>query len=431
MNQEPIKFVDAAKAANLDKTLDGSSMCAMKWIHFYIHLKEGIVKNCHNVPHRHISQQELDEYGKDVFVNHPYEIERRKEKLANIKHTDCSACWRNEERGIRSPRLPKAYYDFHRKRFDEPIDELKAMPSQLELYFNNTCDLKCVYCNETFSSQWEIENRKFDIKPSEKNVAPEGFQDLFYEWLEQDAVPYILQYYILGGEPLIQNEVYEFIDRLIPMLKAKQNKFKIKPVLIVISNGNTPQAYLDKWLRKVKEIEPYVTVQMDISMESFGRRAEFIRTNLIWDRFAKNIERIIEFSADKDMRIRFSTTHNVLSITSCLDLVKWLHGLSKQYNVKLDLIRSNVSYPKHLSPWMLTNQYNTFIDNIVSWITEHAPEWKDYADFMQSIGDSFGKHTEADRIAAAVWIDTMKARRNLDLLEYFPEMRSWEEYVNG
>jgi hypothetical protein len=80
---------------------------------------------------------------------------------------------------------------------------------------------------------------------------------------------------------------------------------------------------------------------------------------------------------------------------------------------------------------MLTNQYNAFIDNIVSWITEHAPEWKDYADFMQSIGDSFGKHTEADRIAAAVWIDTMKARRNLDLLEYFPEMRSWEEYVNG
>ncbi len=71
MNQEQIKFVDATKAANLDKTLDGSAMCAMKWIHFYVHLKEGIVKNCHNVPHRHISQQELDEYGKDVFVNHP------------------------------------------------------------------------------------------------------------------------------------------------------------------------------------------------------------------------------------------------------------------------------------------------------------------------------------------------------------------------
>ena len=62
--------------------------------------------------------------------------------------------------------------------------------NQLELYFNNTCDLKCVYCNETFSSQWEIENGKFDIKPSEKKVAPEGFQDLFYEWLEQDAVPH-------------------------------------------------------------------------------------------------------------------------------------------------------------------------------------------------------------------------------------------------
>ena len=42
MNQEPVKFVDAAKAANLDKTLDGSAMCAMKWIHFYIHLKEGL-----------------------------------------------------------------------------------------------------------------------------------------------------------------------------------------------------------------------------------------------------------------------------------------------------------------------------------------------------------------------------------------------------
>ena len=282
MNQEPVKFVDAAKAANLDKTLDGSAMCAMKWIHFYIHLKEGIVKNCHNVPHRYISKEELDKHGKDVFVNHPYEIERRAEKLQDIKHQDCSACWRNEERGIRSPRLPRSYYDFHRQRFDNPEDESKAMPSQLEVYFSNTCDLKCVYCNDVFSSQWEIENRKFEISPRQKKIAPEGLEETFYQWLEEDAVQYILQYYILGGEPLIQNEVYEFIDRLIPMLQKQQNKFKIKPVLIVISNGNTPEAYLNKWLEKIKEIEKYVTVQMDISMESYGKRAEFIRTNLNW-----------------------------------------------------------------------------------------------------------------------------------------------------
>jgi len=431
-NPESIKLVDAIKQANLgDKIMDGSAMCAAKWIHFYIHLKEGIVKSCHNVPQRFISQEDLDTYGKNVFMNHPYEIERRKEKLKNIKHSDCSACWRNEERGIRSPRLPKKYYDFHRERFNNPEDELQPLPSQLEVYFNNTCDLKCQYCNDVFSSQWEIENKKYEEAPRKKHIAPNGLEKIFYQWLEEDAVESILQYYILGGEPLIQNEVYDYIDKLISLFKKKSNKFNIRPVVIVISNGNTPEAYLKKWFEKAKQIEPYASLQMDISMESYGKKAEFIRTNLNWERFSNNVNSIMEFAKGRDFRLRFSTTHSALSITSCLDFLKWLKALKDKNEIEVDLIRSNVSYPVHLSPWMLTEQYGRYIDEIVQWIDSNAPEWKDYGQFMLSIKNSFGKHSNSDRVAVIDWVERTKIRRNMDLLEYFPELEPWYKYCRN
>jgi len=429
MKQETLS--EAIKKANLgDKVMDDNAMCAMKWIHCYVHLSEGIVKNCHNVPQRFITQEELDKYGKDVFMKHPYELERRQEKLDNIRHKDCSACWRNEKRGVRSPRLPGKYFEFHRERFENPTDILAPLPSQLEVYFNNTCDLKCQYCNDVFSSQWEVENRKFEVTPRQKHTAPDGFADTFYEWLD-DAVDNVLQYYILGGEPLIQNELYDYLDRLIELFKKKANKFNIKPVIILISNGNTPEAYLDKWFEKATELEKYASVQMDISMESYGEKAEFIRTGLNWNRFASNVKRIMEFAKGKDFRLRFSTTHSALSITSCLDFLQWLKQLKEETGCDVDLIRSNVSYPVQLAPWMLTKEFKPYIDDIVKWINKTAPEWNYYADFMKTIKKSFGKHSNSDKIEVVKWVERTKIRRNLDLVQTFPELESWYKYCQN
>lgn len=412
---------------NLEKELDEQAMCALKWIHQYVHLGHGAVKACHNVPHRYITIEEVITYGKDIFCNHPYEIERRTDKLNNIKHAECQSCWSSEEKKVRSCRLPKPFYELHRSRFGNGESELTAMPTQLEIAFSNVCDLKCIYCSGHSSSQWEAEDQKFNIAIQRQTEAPAGFVDAFWQWLEEDAIEHILQFYILGGEPLIQSEFYTFLDRLIPLVKNNPNRFNIKPELIIVTNAHAPTKYLDKWISKAKEVSEVMSVQINISIEGYGPRAEYIRSNLIWERFAQNVDRIFAFAKEYNADIRFSITHSAMSITSCLELLRWIKSLKDKHGIDVDLIRTSVASPSYLAPWILSADFSCYIDEVCTWITDYAPEWELYIGHLNAIKASFGNHTTEDLQRFGVWEKEIFRKRNMSAIKIFPEMKEWIE----
>ena len=412
-----------------EKELDGKAMCAMKWIHQYVNMETGVIKMCHNVPHRYVTREEIVQHGKNIFFNHPYEVARRQEKLNNIRHSECNGCWNNEDRGIRSCRLPQPFYDLHRSRFGG--EELQPMPTQLEIAFSNLCDLKCVYCSAEFSSQWETEEIKYNKFYQIPQRAPNGFTEAFWSWMEEDAVTSLLQYYILGGEPLIQPQFYEFLERLIPLLKRSSNKFDVKPELIILTNGNTPEKYLKKWINIIPQLSEVVSIQMNISIEGYGNRAEYIRSNLNWERFSKNVDNIFFHSKKLDISLRFSVTHSALSITSCLDLLKWIKQIKDKHNTEVDLIRTSVSKPLYLAPWILTKDFKKYIDEICEWILLHAPEWGLYTEFLKSFSNSFETHSADDIKNFLKFNQQIKDRRNLNAEEIFTEMKEWFEYCKN
>lgn len=411
----------------VDRKIDDSAMCAVKWINTHVNFGLNVVKSCCTVPNKEISESELETLGKEVFSNHPYELERRKEKLNNIKHSDCETCWKVEKQNIRSIRLPKPFYDLHKSRFNEANDSLTPLPTQLELYFSNICDLKCIYCSNEYSSQWEIEDKKFGV-PVVKKIKVKKLEETFWKWYEEDAADKLLQYYVLGGEPLIQNDFYDFLDKMIPILVNKPNVFNAMPELIVVTNGHAPEIYLERWLQKVKELENIMTIQMNISMDCFGKRAEYIRSNLNWDRFSKNVEKLVANAKEYNIKIRLSLTHSMFSITSFLDLLKWVKELKDKNGIEIEIIQSTVSGRDYISPWILTKEFDTYVDEAISWISETAPEWNYYIDFINNIKNSFGNHTQDDLKKFLIWEKEMKRRRNVNFLDIFPEMESWYEY---
>jgi organic radical activating enzyme len=408
--------------------LDGQAMCANKWTFLYVHFDAGIVRNCYNVPPRVVTLDDINKYGTDIFFNHPYEIERREEKLKNIKHSDCNNCWNCEDRGVKSQRKPEPFYEAHRIRFNAPRDTT-ALPSFLELYFNNICDLKCVYCNDLSSSQWGAELKKYNEPSlSYRDTTGGQLKKIFYEWFEKEGSKELLTYNILGGEPLIQNDFYEFADYLLKILKKSPNRYNIKPELSLFTNGNTPKKYLERWFALLNELEKYITVRIDFSNESVGSRSEFIRSNLNWKIFEKNINSTIEFSKGKDIRIRFACTHSIMSIPNFIEFLKWAREIEKRHDVNLSFGTNGVVQPAYLSTWNLTEDFKPYIDQSVTWIKENAPHWNDQAEYLLSVKEGLGKYNLKDLKSIPSFVEKMMIRRNLDFLQTFPELQNWYKF---
>ena len=410
--------------------MDDQAMCANKWTYLYVHFDAGVVKNCYNVPPRNVTLADIEQYGTDIFFNHPYEIARRQEKLDNIRHSDCNNCWECENRGVRSRRNPEPFYEAHRGRFKTPRGT-EALPTTLELYFNNTCDLKCIYCDEMSSSQWGSELKRFgEYFPIHTNTIESSFKKVFYEWFEKEGCHEILSYNVLGGEPLIQNEFYEFVDYLLDAMQRMPNRHNIKPELSLFTNGNTPAKYMDKWLVTLEKLQEHVSIRIDFSNESVGARSEFIRSNLNWNTFESNINRTIEAAKGKDIRVRLGCAHNALSIPTFIEYLKWADALQKKHEVELTFGSNSVVQPSYLAVWNLTDEFKNNLTEAVDWIRNNVAHWNEYADYLLTIRDGLGKYNLDDLISIPRFVERMKERRGLDFAATFPELGNWYKFCN-
>jgi hypothetical protein len=127
-----------------------------------------------------VTEQDQKEYNINLFLNTDYQLNRRIEMLKGIRHNDCGQCWQIEDQGATSLRgnSSQGFIDFaySRQMFGEfgtsdlaevgekvTIDSkiLRShKPFMLEVSLGNTCDLKCMYCNHVYSSQWATESLK-------------------------------------------------------------------------------------------------------------------------------------------------------------------------------------------------------------------------------------------------------------------------------
>ena len=157
-------------------------------------------------------------------------------------------------------------------------------------------------------------------------------------------------------------------------------------------------------------------------MESTGDRAEFIRSNLEWSRFESNVKRILEFSKHKDVQIRFSCTHTALNLPTFNNFLMWTQYLG---DYEFDFTRSSVVNPPELAPWMLTEEFAKDIDMSIEWFKKHRPDLEDYQNFLQTIKNSFGKHTDEQLANVPNFIEKIVERRGKDFVSTFPELQSW------
>jgi len=242
-----------------------------------------------------------------------------------------------------------------------------------------------------------------------------------------------------GGEPMMDKNTYRVFDYIIKNPKKDLH-------LNVTSNMCPPEDKLkNKYFDQVKRMcleEKIEHFMQFASIDAHGKRAEYIRHGLNYNRFMDNVHEFLHRVPVRNS-ITFIITYNNLSVTSLEPLLKDIQKLrsehSKDYQrvwFDIPLLRQPEWQQITLLPeayqqihlenmeWMQANSgednYSQFKDFEVQKMQRNLAYWqKNYADDKTQKKNFYAFFNEHDR------------RRRTNFLNTFPEMDEfWQECKN-
>jgi sulfatase maturation enzyme AslB (radical SAM superfamily) len=392
-------------------------------------LQHGKVKACCKTPFQRIDDEQIRRYGTAAFFNGPYVKERRREMLEGVKHRDCATCWRQEDLGIQSYRYLQAGKEPFASRIpiihsERSVDN--AVPKHVEMILSTNCDLKCSYCGPEFSSAWagEIKNHgQFPGPHDEPQIAPADplFAETFWQWFE-DVRHSIAYLQFNGGEPLMQNEFYASLERILNFEGPTEGL-----QLGVISNLNASKSNMGRLRRLLPQLLARYGFRLAISQDSIGTRAEYIRNGLNWSRFNENLSGLLrDFPG---LVVEMAPTMSALNVTSIRDFLAYANQLSEDCGKEIIMRPSIVMWPEFQSPLILPTEYSFYLEEAIIFL-ERLGRWAIMRDRLSEILEALGKENNVRRKRKLfyTWFAEYDRRRNLDFLSVFPEMGSfWRE----
>ena len=333
----------------LDET--GKGFCLAKWNQVTIHLGTGMTHSCHHPKPHKIPVNEV-EANPAALHNTLFKKEQRKQMLEGQRPAECDYCWRIEDKENFSDRQYKSIEDWGLPDL-EKIRQLDSMedvyPTYLEVSFSNVCNMKCTYCGPEASSKWVEDIKQHGplkvLEGTKHEQWSHGWQkdvdslnipqreynpyiEAWWKWFPE-AYKHLKVFRITGGEPLLSKETFKTMDWLIDN-PAPELDFNIN------SNLCVPEKVWDNFIEKVKQIKDDKVKKFTVytSVEGWGRRAEYARTDLDFKLWQQRYEQLISMG---NVRCVIMATFNIFSITSFHKLLEWQLLLRKKYNANPQL----------------------------------------------------------------------------------------------
>jgi len=219
-----------------------------------------------------------------TYSNNEFQSLRKNMLNGTWDEVGCESCFYKEQNGIKSQR--QKWLEREEKYLGETgiyqsnldIDRNKIY--HLYMNFNNICNFKCRMCGPWFSNAWIPDWKKIDARrvpiPPKQQVDTDKFLQEFGEDLSD-----LRQIWITGGEPFMDNSVYEFFDKL----KDYCDLGKIN----VTVNTNASKVDVNK-LHMLKNLKK---LHLNISVDATGEIYNYIRAyNYDFDQLNKKIKEI-------------------------------------------------------------------------------------------------------------------------------------------
>tara|TARA_Y100000004_G_C8918606_1_gene414328 strand:- start:298 stop:1404 length:1107 start_codon:yes stop_codon:yes gene_type:complete len=262
------------------------SQCWAPWNTIYEGLL-GQVSCCCQTPVLEKSDSYEEAYEKWESLRESYRL--------GIKPKECEHC-------------PPNVHDFHTNKIGKTNN-----PAFFDILFSNKCNFACLGCkpslsstiNKLYAEPINVANQNSNL--SHVNGRWRSGNKKKIEYLMKHAEN-IKEIHLNGGEPFLQDDIYELLEWLI---KKEYNK-NIR--LWSHTNGSVIK-YKEKDLVNdymVHFKDPYVVMSLD----GFGERGEYVRWGLKMKKWLKVYRHIKE----SDVKV---TIHSCYNVFNCLVLHRW------------------------------------------------------------------------------------------------------------
>lgn len=207
----------------------------------------------------------------------PALLDLREKNKKNIWDQGCRQC--NTIESVNS----KSFRTTQLSKFG--INESLSGPQRIDLLFDRSCNLACLYCGPESSTYWQKYNQENKI-PQILKYQDKTTKNQIFEILKNLNLENIKQIQFCGGETLLGNtyiDTAKYISELIP--EESKSNFE----LAFQTNGTQP------WRDEFYEIfERFQSVKIDISLDCTEKRFEYSRWPASWNQVTENILEIRE-----------------------------------------------------------------------------------------------------------------------------------------
>jgi hypothetical protein len=328
-----------------------------------------------------------------------------------------------------------------------------AVPSYVEVNFNNVCNLRCSYCSPQFSTSWGDEVQRHGAYPTTTpHNDPSHFQgdrrpiaqrehnpyvEAFWQWWP-NLYPELTHFRMTGGEPLLDRNTYRVFDYVLEHPRPDLH-------LCVTSNFSVDdrswQKY-KKYLVRLCEEGVLEHFMQYVSVDTWGAQAEYLRHGLdfelLWDR-------VNEFLNDIPYRnsLTFIVTMNNLSVVGLENLFAGILGLRRAYSRTYQRVWFDtpvLRQPAWQSLQILPESYADHLEHLWAWMirqreTPDAPfhGFKDYEISRLDRDIAWmrqGQHMDAQQrhqhqADFYKFFAEHDRRRGTDFQQTFPQMQQW------
>ena len=307
----PGKFLKTSKLKNRVFPIQTDTACQLKWNWSTIFLTTEETASCHRTNHHKFDTNVFD------FHNTPSKLDDRQRMLqGQWPKNGCDYCKNIEVAGGQSDRITNL--DFSGMHAPPELDQdptaIQVTPRILEVYFDNTCNLKCLYCGPHFSSLWDAENVKFGQVAFNKSPNIESNKQKIFDWIKINGHQ-LTVFNILGGEPLYQRELEQCLD-IVDQFPAPELKLQI------FTNLNCKLSHLQKIVKRVKQLidqDKLREFEITASLDCWGAPQEYVRYPLD----LKNWETNFEYLVTQDwINLIISSTITPLTIKTLPELLE-------------------------------------------------------------------------------------------------------------